>query len=162
MEIETHRLIIRSFVKGDIPDYCRIVSDPKVTQFLWNSKPHSREEARQYIIDTMEEESQSGFGRYAVIEKSSNSLIGFCGFSKINDRIDFGWRYESRVWGQGYGTEAALAVLKYGTSVLRLSGIVAATDVLNLASLKIIEKLDFCGPDYIEVKGKKIAKFHQK
>ena len=45
--------------------------------------------------------------------------------------IDFGWEYARRVWGIGYATVAAAAVLAYGIDTLKLSGIVAESAVEN-------------------------------
>lgn len=162
MKIESDRLIIRSFRLDDIPDYHRIVSDPRVTRFLRNSSPHSYEEAEQYVQKTIEEERRTGIARYAVERKDEGKLIGFCGFADIDEQIDFGWRYESACWGRGYGTEAALAVLNYGVSVLRLKRIVAGTAVENVASLRIIEKLGFDGPEYFEIQGRRVARYYKK
>lgn len=82
MRIETSRLVIRSFVKDDIPSYHQIVSDPRVTRYLRTSSPHSFEEAAQYVEATMNEEALTGIGRYAVVERQRGKLIGFCGFAQ--------------------------------------------------------------------------------
>lgn len=162
MRIETSRLVIRSFVKDDIPSYHQIVSDPRVTRLLRSSSPHSLEEAAQYIEATMKEEAPTGIGRYAVEDKHSGKLIGFCGFAQFEEDIDFGWRYGYEHWGKGYGTEAALAVLDFGLNKLGLTSIVAGTAVENVASLRIIEKLGFKTRVYLEFQGRRVVKYYQK
>ena len=59
----------------------------------------------------------------------------------IGDGMDFGWRYASAAWGNGYGTEAARAVLAYGLETLRLTTIYAEAYVENRGSLRIMQKL---------------------
>jgi RimJ/RimL family protein N-acetyltransferase len=60
----------------------------------------------------MRSEADEGLARYAVILKETGEMIGFCGFKRRSDCIDLGWRYARRVWGSGYATEAAHAVLE--------------------------------------------------
>ena len=47
------------------------------------------------------------------------------------------------MWGYGLGFEAANAVLAYGIKVIGLNHIVAGVMPENLASIKILERLDF-------------------
>jgi [ribosomal protein S5]-alanine N-acetyltransferase len=162
MRIETERLVIRSFTIMDIPSYQKIVSDPNVTRYLRNSYPHSPTEAKAYIERTMAEETRTGIARYAVDEKRSGQLVGFCGFAMSGEQVDFGWRYGKRYWGMGYGNEAALAVLDYGLKTLKLTSIVAGTSVENVASLRIIQNLGFKYYEYSEVDGRRVVKYYQR
>jgi len=141
MRLETERLVIRSFELADLPAYAAIVADERVTRYLGDGRPYSYEAAEAYVLDCIRLESEVGMSRYAV--ELSDVLIGFCGFKPHGNRIDFGWRYAHRYWGQGYATEAALAVLKYGNEELGLSGIVAGSYEANAASIGVIEKLGF-------------------
>ena len=47
------------------------------------------------------------------------------------------------MWGKCYVTEAAKAVLDHGIKTLKLSGIIAVSEVLNTRSIKVIEKIGF-------------------
>jgi RimJ/RimL family protein N-acetyltransferase len=93
MLIQTNRLIIRSFQESDVPEYAAIVADPEVTRFLGDGSPHSYEQAAAYVHNCIRSEAKEGVARYAVILKETEELIGFCGFKKMCDYIDFGWRY---------------------------------------------------------------------
>ncbi|NOT61720.1 MAG: GNAT family N-acetyltransferase [Acidobacteria bacterium] len=44
-------------------------------------------------------------------------------------------------WGRGYAAEAARAIVDYGFVQLGCEQIVASTDVPNLASIRVMEKL---------------------
>ena len=137
MRIETQRLVIRSFEKGDIPAYANIVADPRVTRYLGNGLA--------YVDDLIALDEETGISRYAVV--LDGELIGFCGFKPDGDNIDLGWRYAERHWGNGYATEAARAVLEYGIYTLRLTRIVAGSYEDNVGSVRVIEKLGF---DFVE------------
>jgi len=161
MRLDTPRLVIRSFVVSDIPQYAKIVSDPRVTRYLADGLPHSYEEADDYIRDCMRRDEATGIARYAVVRRSESDFIGFCGFKELDDHVDFGWRYAAHAWSQGYGTEAALAVLDYGVRALRLRNIAAATFTGNVASLKIIRKLGFRGASQGENHDKRTVRYYQ-
>jgi RimJ/RimL family protein N-acetyltransferase len=161
MIIETERLTIRSFRKSDIPEYAAIVADPEVTKFLGDGSPHSFEQATAYIADCIRSEAEEGLARYAVILRETRELIGFCGFKKASDYIDLGWRYARRVWGNGYATEAAVAVLDYGINTLKLSGIVAESAVENIRSVRVIERIGMHFETFGKVRGRKTVRYRQ-
>lgn len=147
MEIETDRLIIRSFTMVDAEDYAAIVGDPEVMRYL-GGRAHDRAEAEAYVVDCIDRDSASGASRYAVVLKDGERFAGFCGFKiiEVEDQpswTDFGWRYGREFWRQGYGVEAARAVYDFGRSTLGLGVIEARAHVDNAGSLRIIEKLGF-------------------
>jgi RimJ/RimL family protein N-acetyltransferase len=121
--------------------------------------PNQPDVAAAYIRDCILREATTGISRYGVHLKQSDELIGFCGFKKLNGRIDFGWRYAKAFWRHGYGTEAAAAVLEYGVATLHLSDIGARSFEENLASVRIIEKLGFVSAGKSELNGKTVLWF---
>ena len=159
MIIQTKRLTIRSFLESDIPEYAAVVADSEVTRFLGDGAPHSYEQAEAYVHNCIRSEANEGITRYAVIHKETGELIGFCGFKKMHGYIDFGWRYSRRAWSNGYATEAAAAVLNYGTGTLKLSGIVAESAVENVGSVRVIEKIGMQFEDFGEVRGRKTVRY---
>jgi RimJ/RimL family protein N-acetyltransferase len=161
MIIQTKRLTIRSFLESDIPEYAAIVADPEVTRFLGDGAPHSYEQAAAYVHDCIRSETEEGITRYAVTLKETGELIGFCGFKKMYDYIDFGWRYARQAWGNGYATEAAAAVLDYGADTLKLNGIVAESAVENFWSVRVIEKIGMQFEAFGEVRGRKTVRYRQ-
>jgi len=72
-----------------------------------------------------------------------------------------GWRYARRVWGNAYATEAAGAVLDYGISTLKLSGIVAESAVENIGSVRVIERIGMQFEAFGEVRGRKTVRYRQ-
>jgi RimJ/RimL family protein N-acetyltransferase len=161
MIIETNRLTIRCFRESDIPEYAAVVADREVTRFLGDGAPHSYEQAAAYIHDCIRSEAKEGIARYAVILIETGELIGFCGFKKVDDYIDFGWRYARRAWGSGYATEAVAAVLDYGINTLKLSGIVAESAVENVGSVRVIRKPGLQFEAFGKVRGRKTVRYRQ-
>ena len=158
MRIETKRLIINNFDTNDIPAWALIECDPKVRKFV-NNKVLTYGEAKSYVLENIESYKTNGYGRYAVRCKSNRKLIGMCGFLKDELRIDFGYRYSRDTWGQGIGTEAAQAVIKYGLTEVALRSIVAAVLPENIASEKILIKLGFLFEEQTHFMGKLCKKY---
>lgn len=144
MMIETKRLFIRSFCKNDINDYVAIATDPDVMKYIRNGKPATEGRAEQFVIDNMHNEKVRGYARYAVVLKEFNIFIRFCGYASSFGNIEFGWQYAKRYWNNGYGTEAARSVLKYGIDILNFPLIVSFAHPDNIGSLKIMEKIGMC------------------
>ena len=159
MRIETARLVIRSFTLADLENYAAIVADPDVMQYL-GGKPQSIDEAEQYLINVIEQDRETGLARFAVDEKASGELIGFCGFKPVGEYIDLGYRYSKRVWGKGIGTEAALSVRNYGRLDLRITNMEAGALAANRASISIIEKLGFPHRALVQMDGRDAIRFY--
>lgn len=141
MNLETRRLRIRYFREDDLPQYAKIVADPDVMRFVGG--PQTMDEAKEYLTEMIELSRTRGLGRYAVELKNEDTLIGFCGFRPSGHYIDFGYRYARHTWGKGVGIEAAITVRKYGLEQLGMHNMEAGAAVENVASIKILEKLNF-------------------
>ena len=142
MRLNSDRLIIVPFQQSDKMDWFRIDSNPLVRKFLPGKSP-TRQQAYDYIDKSMTSYSRNGFGRYAVRSRQNGNLIGMCGFLMEDYGIDFGYRYLPKYWGKGIGFEAARTVLDFGFTAIGDENIFALTLVSNVASVRIIEKLDF-------------------
>jgi RimJ/RimL family protein N-acetyltransferase len=90
---------------------------------------------------------QYGFGLFACILKSTGQLIGYVGLNApdfeahFTPCVEIGWRLSSEVWGKGYATEAALAVLEVGFKEYDLREIVSFTVPSNYRSIRVMEKI---------------------
>ena len=63
--------------------------------------------------------------------------------------------------GKRYATEAAVAVLDYGISTLKLSGIVAESAVENIGSVRVIERIGMQFEAFGKVRGRKTVCYRQ-
>ncbi len=141
MEIETNRLVIRSFSDRDVPEYAAIVADANVMRYLGGAL--SRDEASAYITRARHTEVAHGFARYAVIRKRDDCLIGMCGFAPVQDYVDLGYRFSRSCWGSGFASEAASAVVDLGFQRFDFETIIGLAHPDNRASLRVLEKLGF-------------------
>ncbi|MGB5205234.1 MAG: GNAT family N-acetyltransferase [Eudoraea sp.] len=139
--IETPRLYLREFLLNDAENIWELNSDPEVIKYTGDPPFETIEKARVFLNNYMEYK-KNGFGRWAVITKSSNTFIGWCGL-KLNEQnmVDIGFRFFKKEWNKGYATEAANACLEHGFLNLNLNEIIGRVAWENKASIKVLEKL---------------------
>ncbi|MBC7451035.1 MAG: GNAT family N-acetyltransferase, partial [Cytophagales bacterium] len=101
------------------------------------------------VIDFIRQQYiENGTGRWAVIEKETNTFIGWAGLKLIkeetnhhNGYYDVGYRFIKKYWGKGYATEAADACITYGFTIMNLNEIYAIADAENTASHHVLQKI---------------------
>ncbi|MGI2106749.1 GNAT family N-acetyltransferase [Shewanella frigidimarina] len=142
---ETPRLIIREFTLEDAPAVLHFNAPKQVSLYTGDAGMCTTLTDAENIITNiwLAEYQQYGFGRWAVVLKETNTVIGFCGFkneTRIN-AVDIGYRLHPDYWGIGLATEANLACIEYAKQHMDL-GIVYATVVdANSGSINVATKL---------------------
>ena len=142
-EIETARLLLRPLVPEDLDAVHRLWTDPGVRRYLWDGEEIPREKARTMLVRSAESFREHGFGLWAVTDKGSGTLIGFCGFWPSGEDGRGGellYGISTAYWGSGLGTEAARAMIRHGFEEIGLDRIVAGADTQNAASLRVMQK----------------------
>lgn len=140
--LETERLNLREFALSDAQFLYELNSDPEVIIYTGDPPFDSLEDARQFIRE-YDHYQKHGYGRWAVILKSDNRFLGWCGL-KYNElsKVDIGFRFFRKYWGIGYALESARACIKYGFEDLGLEEIIARTQTDNHRSIKLIKELN--------------------
>lgn len=143
---ETARLLLREFESVDTPVLSKILGDPAVMEF--SSKGAMTEADTVGFIEWCTASYQEhGYGQWALIEKRSEMLIGFCGLSHATvdevDEVEVAYRLARNRWGNGFASEAASMVLDYGFSVCNLKSIVGIVSPRHEASIRVLEKSGF-------------------
>ena len=149
MQFETERLILRPLQESDVDGFFAMNNNPNVNRFLRNPIV-TKEDAEKYVTKIINEYIRNGIGRYAVILKDNNELIGFSGlkFRKSEENgysnfHDLGYRFSQNYWNKGYATEAAQFWINYGFTVMKLDVIYACAEDENIASNSLLRKLGF-------------------
>ena len=144
--IETDRLLLRQFEPDDADALDRIFTDPQV---MLCGGVKSPEWVRQWLNSYLDTHyTRWGFGMWAVIEKTTNNLIGYCGLSRYPDRCanheaEIGYRLARPHWHRGLATEAARATTTYAIDVLKRQRLIAIIDPENRASIHVAKKVGF-------------------
>jgi RimJ/RimL family protein N-acetyltransferase len=143
--IRTKRLLLRDFEEADWKATHSYGSDPEVVRYMdWG--PNTEEETEQFIQQIIAQKKEQPRRNYtlAIVLKLENKLIGGCGISVSSPDNREGWIgycLNHNFWGQGYATETAKALLKFGFNQLNLHRMFATCDPANTASAHVLEKI---------------------
>lgn len=150
---ETDRLFLRPMDETDTDAVFAMRSDADVMRFIRPLQTEKRDaESWINLVSSRWETEKIGF--CAVIEKTSNRFIGWCGLWRLKetDEIEVGYALFKEFWGRGFASEAAAACLTYGFDQLGLEKIVAVANPDNRNSRRVMEKIgmnfDYTGRFY--------------
>ena len=149
---ETDRLYVRQFTEKDLNDLYRFSSDPVVMKYI---RPPLTMEATKELLDAQLSAYQLHpyFGRFAIIEKSSQRYIGnfLLRPSETMGGTETGYAFFEYCWGKGYATEITRQALLFAFEELKIARVYAITDRLNIPSQKVLLKCEFTQlPNYFE------------
>lgn len=144
---ETERLILREIIPGDIDGFFEMDSDPDVHLYVGNAPLQTKEQAAAAIEFIRQQYVDNGIGRWAVINKKTNTFLGWAGLKLItepinnhNNFLDLGYRFIKKYWGQGYASEAATASVTYAFNEMQVNEVYAHAHSENGASNKILTR----------------------
>lgn len=141
--LETPRLLLRKAIINDAPFFYELNSNPLVVQYTGDVAFKDLEAAKNIVFFLQKQYDENSYARLTVIEKSTQTSIGWCGLKYHPDtqETDIGYRFMQQHWGKGYATESALACINYGFETLNLTRIVANAMKENIASINVLQKL---------------------
>ncbi len=136
--LETPRLRIRQLEPADWTAVHAYTSDPAVMSIIPEGTM-TEEQARTFVSDNTGAEARA----FALVLRSGGELIGHMPFHPwfAPRTFEIGWVLHPRHHGQGYATEAARALLRYGFGDLALHRVIATCQPENPASWRMMEKL---------------------
>ncbi|WP_291248011.1 GNAT family N-acetyltransferase [Flavobacterium sp.] len=146
--LETDRLFLRELKLSDAEAMFDMDRNPNVHQYLWNKPTKNIDETIAIIESVRNQYIQNNIGRFAMILKETNELIGWAGLKYnteiVNNKVhfyDIGYRLNEIFWGKGYASEASFAWLDYGFNEMKIKIMQAAAHTANIASNKILQKI---------------------
>ncbi|HEY1045463.1 MAG TPA: GNAT family N-acetyltransferase [Bacteroidia bacterium] len=139
---ETERLLLREMTEHDAENAYNLNIDPEVLKFT-GDEPFDSVDAAKEFLKAYKHYEQYGFGRWAVILKSTGEYLGWCGlkYTPELDEFDLGYRLSKKHWGQGYATEASIVALKLGFNQFNMKQIVGRVMQGNTASSNVLKKV---------------------
>lgn len=144
LTLETERLLLRRFTLEDAPRVQLLAGDKAIAETTLNI-PHPYEDGMaEEWIGTHEEQRDAGkLENFALVQKGDNLLVGAIGLviKREFESAELGYWVGRPYWGQGYCTEAARMILKYGFEQLGLNRIFAGHFTINPASGKVMKKI---------------------
>lgn len=142
----TARLRLRPFADDDADRLFAMHSSTTVMRY-WDS-PVWRERARaERFIAKCRTLADEGSGVRVALERvSDGAFVGWCalvGWNPDYRSASLGYCLDEVMWGQGYATEAAHAVLQWAFDTLDLNRVQAEADTRNVGSARVLEKNGF-------------------
>ena len=145
LPIETERLVVRPYREADATALHEVFGSPEVMQ--WTPSPPSKNVAEtvERLARTMAFSARQppGLGLWALELKESAELLGQVGLFPVEGKgpeVEVAYELAPRVWGHGYATEAARALIEYGFDELQLRRIVALILPANARSRNVASK----------------------
>jgi len=141
--LQTLRLDLREFVAGDFDDVYRLNQDPRVMRYIGDGRLSTRAEiatAMRRILRTYRR--YPGLGSWRASRRDTGAYIGWFTLKYIprTVEVEVGYRLRHEAWGQGFATEGARELVRYGFDSLGLYRIIGLTDPDNVASQRVLMK----------------------
>jgi RimJ/RimL family protein N-acetyltransferase len=144
-ELTTPRGVLRPIGADDEAELHALWSSPGIRRFLWDGEVIPVERTRAAIEQSQQMFRDQGVGLWGVRPTALPGLGGFAGlwFFRHPPELELLYGVAEPLWGNGYATEAARAVITYCFDVLDFPLVRASTDAANTPSIRVLEKLGF-------------------
>ena len=146
MEISTDRLIIREVEWKDLDDIFILESCPEVDEFNTLGIPDDKNVTKEYLRPFIRDQKQKVRKKYCwtIRLQATGEFIGLAGMTLTADRFrmaEIWYNLMPANWGNGYGTELARRLIRFGFEDLKLHRIEAGVATENKRSIKVLEKV---------------------
>ena len=143
--LTTERLTLREPLLSDAADLFMVGRDYEVQRY--NAPVMKTEAESEALIEEVRGEyaKREGISWVVTVTKSPRALglFGFYHWSHYHRRAEVGYALARDHWGQGIGTEAVWAMLRFGFEQMNLHRIYAGTIADNYESVRMLEKIGF-------------------
>jgi RimJ/RimL family protein N-acetyltransferase len=138
--LETERLTLRRPTLADVKAIARLADDRRIAE---NTRrlphPYSQDHAVEFIRQTANANRDSVF-----LIENNHTPIGVVGVDwREPDAPELGYWLGVEHWGQGFGTEAARAVIDFTFEESDVEQLISGARVTNPSSRNILEKCGF-------------------
>ncbi len=138
--LETERLTLRRPTLADVKAIARLANDRRIAE---NSRrlphPYSQDHAVEFVRATAADRSETVF-----LIENNHAPIGMVGIDRREPGApELGYWLGVDHWGQGFGTEAARAVIDFFFEECESDQLISGARVANPSSRNILEKCGF-------------------
>ncbi len=147
LNIKTERLQIRNLKPGDLPDFHIYRSNPEITKYQ-GFDVMKVEEAETFISEQVDKQfgHPGEWVQYGIENISTGKIIGDCAIKldAYDPRIaEIGITISHLEHQKGYAKEVMLGILSFLFDKKDLHRVVETVDAENIASIKLLESLNF-------------------
>jgi len=122
ISFSTARVFLRRPELSDVEPLMAMDADPEVMKYIGSGAviPPDRDRTVEAVTRWREQWDEQGFGMCSVIVRETGAYAGWVTLAvpsflpEILPAVEIGWRLRREHWGQGYATEAAAELLRFG------------------------------------------------
>ena len=144
--LNSNRIKLSAMHSEDAKELYEIRANKEFSQYLSSEPYRTIKEAEDLIAKNTTAFANKEAISWKVSLNDSDKLIGYIGFwrmDKANFRAEVGFGIDNNFRNKGFITEALDLILDFGFNQMNFHSIMADTDPLNKASIKVLEKIGF-------------------
>ena len=145
MILETERLILRRLLPEDLNALYALYRDQEIRRYFPEGVLNLDQTKAELEWFLNGHPLFPELGLWATLNKQTGEFMGRCGLLPwtIEDRqeVEVAYLLGKKFWGQGFATEAGLAIVRYAFQELSLSRLICLIDPQNVASIKVAERI---------------------
>jgi RimJ/RimL family protein N-acetyltransferase len=148
--LETERLLLRPWEERDIAEVYRICQDPDIQRYTTVPSPYQLKDAEWFILEHCPKQAAAGTtATFGIFLKATGqvagaiSLMGHTAISQDVRTAEIGYWAAAETRGNGFLTEAAREVVRWGFKELAIERIIWQAYAGNEASRRVAEKAGF-------------------
>jgi RimJ/RimL family protein N-acetyltransferase len=141
----TLRLALHDITSYHANELYELDSDPRVMRYIGSGRSSTREQIdaamqrlpRAYAL-------YPGLGTWRATRRDNGDFIGWFALKYVpgTAEVEVGYRLRHGAWGRGFATEVARELVRYGFDDLGLKRIIGVTHPDNLASQRVLQKIE--------------------
>jgi ribosomal-protein-alanine N-acetyltransferase len=138
---ETRRIIIREFIPDELEIYLNHFVGEEFLRYI----PKRTREQRINIFNTAISKytGSKTMGIWGMFSKADGAFLGSCLLRPFEENpiiLELGYSIEQNLWGQGFASEMAAAMIAHAFADKNIAEIIAVTSFPNIASQRVLEK----------------------
>lgn len=160
MLFETERLYVAKWKTENLSALYELFNDAGIKKFI---APKLTIEETEHIFQNqlLEYKKDCVFGRYFIVEKSSDKYIGLLLLKDLdnNHTVEIGYSLIKEAWNKGYATEVVNETTQWLFNEKDFSGVCAITELDNFDSQNVLIKAGFERQKDFEEEGRRMTYF---
>ncbi len=156
-ELRTGRLILSRPGPDDVDAILAVHQDPAACAHNPSDALANREQAEQLFLRWSAQWAGFGFGYWVVRRHGSPDPLGFCGVKVVEFRrrrvLNLFYRFSPSVWGSGFATEAATAVVAWTLTHQPDDLVIARVRPANAASHRVATRAGLVRAEHLDSPG---------
>ena len=140
--LTSERLCFHPWEADDFPLLASLHSDPEVQHFLqMGDPPWDDAYLRAKFEGFRADYANNGWTKFKVIDRQG-VFLGRAGFGRFDEtgELELGYSFKRHLWGHGYATEAACALLDWVYGAKPVDHVIGFAVAEHAASRRVLEK----------------------